>query len=151
MVTGVLDEFPHIWSKRRELFVLGVVITCFFGSLVTLTFVSTTTLSFESASPEATEHDTKPFLPSHPTWCPGFGPKARVCKRLWLLVRSLPSRMKRKDGSVAPVCRICASYPGALHIVQKIQLDFRAGRISRGTLRFTFPVYFQLLELLSQQ
>ncbi|XP_006756741.2 PREDICTED: sodium-dependent serotonin transporter [Myotis davidii] len=38
VVTGVLDEFPHIWSKRRELFVLGVVITCFFGSLATLTF-----------------------------------------------------------------------------------------------------------------
>nr|KAF6322880.1 solute carrier family 6 member 4 [Pipistrellus kuhlii] len=38
VVTGVLDEFPHIWSKRRELFVLGVIITCFFGSLATLTF-----------------------------------------------------------------------------------------------------------------
>ncbi|XP_054437192.1 sodium-dependent serotonin transporter-like [Pteronotus mesoamericanus] len=38
VITGVLDEFPHIWSKRREWFVLGVVITCFFGSLATLTF-----------------------------------------------------------------------------------------------------------------
>lgn len=45
VVTGVLDEFPHIWSKRRELFVLSVIITCFFGSLATLTFVSTVTLS----------------------------------------------------------------------------------------------------------
>ncbi|XP_035883413.1 sodium-dependent serotonin transporter-like [Phyllostomus discolor] len=38
VITAVLDEFPHIWSKRREWFVLCVVITCFFGSLVTLTF-----------------------------------------------------------------------------------------------------------------
>lgn len=45
VVTGVLDEFPHIWSKRRELFVLSVIITCFFGSLATLTFVRTVTLS----------------------------------------------------------------------------------------------------------
>lgn len=43
----MLDEFPHIWAKRREWFVLGVVITCFFGSLATLTFVSTATPSFE--------------------------------------------------------------------------------------------------------
>lgn len=40
VITAVLDEFPHIWSKRRELLVLGVVVTCFFGSLFTLTFVS---------------------------------------------------------------------------------------------------------------
>ncbi|XP_060060076.1 sodium-dependent serotonin transporter isoform X2 [Erinaceus europaeus] len=38
VITAVLDEFPHIWSKRREWFVLGVVTTCFFGSLSTLTF-----------------------------------------------------------------------------------------------------------------
>ncbi|XP_055244573.1 sodium-dependent serotonin transporter isoform X1 [Gorilla gorilla gorilla] len=38
VITAVLDEFPHIWAKRREWFVLAVVITCFFGSLVTLTF-----------------------------------------------------------------------------------------------------------------
>ncbi|XP_036196754.1 sodium-dependent serotonin transporter isoform X4 [Myotis myotis] len=38
VITAVLDEFPHIWSKRRELLVLGVVVTCFFGSLFTLTF-----------------------------------------------------------------------------------------------------------------
>ncbi|KAB0393955.1 hypothetical protein E2I00_004399 [Balaenoptera physalus] len=38
VITAVLDEFPHIWSKRREWFVLSVVITCFFGSLITLTF-----------------------------------------------------------------------------------------------------------------
>ncbi|VCW69489.1 unnamed protein product [Gulo gulo] len=38
VITAVLDEFPHIWAKRREWFVLGVVITCFFGSLATLTF-----------------------------------------------------------------------------------------------------------------
>ncbi|XP_027624524.1 sodium-dependent serotonin transporter, partial [Tupaia chinensis] len=38
VITAVLDEFPHIWAKRREWFVLFVVITCFFGSLFTLTF-----------------------------------------------------------------------------------------------------------------
>ncbi|XP_066119227.1 sodium-dependent serotonin transporter [Saccopteryx bilineata] len=38
VITAVLDEFPHIWSKRRELLVLCVVVTCFFGSLITLTF-----------------------------------------------------------------------------------------------------------------
>ncbi|KAM7068542.1 sodium-dependent serotonin transporter isoform 3-T3 [Molossus nigricans] len=38
VITAVLDEFPHIWSKRRELLVLGVVVICFFGSLTTLTF-----------------------------------------------------------------------------------------------------------------
>ncbi|XP_066211255.1 sodium-dependent serotonin transporter-like isoform X2 [Saccopteryx leptura] len=38
VITAVLDEFPHIWAKRREYFVLGVVVTCFFGSLATLTF-----------------------------------------------------------------------------------------------------------------
>lgn len=40
VITGVLDEFPHVWSKRRELFVLGLIIICFLGSLATLTFVS---------------------------------------------------------------------------------------------------------------
>lgn len=80
VVTGVLDEFPHIWSKRRELFVLGVVITCFFGSLATLTFVSTTTLSFESASPEATEHYMKPFLSFHPTCALALGLKEGLIK-----------------------------------------------------------------------
>ncbi|KAG8520103.1 Sodium-dependent serotonin transporter, partial [Galemys pyrenaicus] len=38
VITAVLDEFPHVWSKRREWLVLGVVITCFCGSLITLTF-----------------------------------------------------------------------------------------------------------------
>ncbi|NP_001166489.1 sodium-dependent serotonin transporter isoform X2 [Cavia porcellus] len=38
VITAVLDEFPHIWAKHREWFVLAVVITCFFGSLTTLTF-----------------------------------------------------------------------------------------------------------------
>ncbi|NXE52153.1 SC6A4 protein, partial [Casuarius casuarius] len=38
VITGVLDEFPHVWSKRRELFVLGLTIICFLGSLATLTF-----------------------------------------------------------------------------------------------------------------
>ncbi|KFQ27772.1 Sodium-dependent serotonin transporter, partial [Merops nubicus] len=38
VITGVLDEFPHVWSKCRELFVLGLTIVCFLGSLATLTF-----------------------------------------------------------------------------------------------------------------
>ncbi|XP_046785923.1 sodium-dependent serotonin transporter isoform X2 [Gallus gallus] len=38
VITGVLDEFPHVWSKRREFFVLGLIIICFLGSLATLTF-----------------------------------------------------------------------------------------------------------------
>ncbi|KAJ7309106.1 hypothetical protein JRQ81_008436 [Phrynocephalus forsythii] len=38
VVTAVLDEFPHIWSKRRELFVLAFMVTCFMGALSTLTF-----------------------------------------------------------------------------------------------------------------
>uniref|UniRef100_A0A8D0TAI5 Transporter n=1 Tax=Sus scrofa TaxID=9823 RepID=A0A8D0TAI5_PIG len=38
VITAVLDEFPHFWSKRREWLALGVVITCFLGSLITLTF-----------------------------------------------------------------------------------------------------------------
>uniref|UniRef100_A0A674HCJ8 Sodium-dependent serotonin transporter n=1 Tax=Taeniopygia guttata TaxID=59729 RepID=A0A674HCJ8_TAEGU len=38
VITGVLDEFPHVWGKRRELFVLGLTIVCFLGSLATLTF-----------------------------------------------------------------------------------------------------------------
>ncbi|KAL1780157.1 hypothetical protein HispidOSU_028284 [Sigmodon hispidus] len=37
VITAVLDEFPHIWAKRREWFVLIVVITCVLGSLLTLT------------------------------------------------------------------------------------------------------------------
>lgn len=77
VITAVIDEFPHIWSERREWFVLGVVITCFFGSLVTLTFVSTTALSCEPAYPGAEEQHKKLFLSFHPTWCPGFGAKVR--------------------------------------------------------------------------
>ncbi|XP_053222520.1 sodium-dependent serotonin transporter [Podarcis raffonei] len=38
VITAVLDEFPHIWSKRRELFVLGFIVTCFLGAMPTLTF-----------------------------------------------------------------------------------------------------------------
>ncbi|XP_036906808.1 sodium-dependent serotonin transporter-like [Sturnira hondurensis] len=38
VITAVLDEFPHTWSKHREWFVLSVVVICFLGSLVTLTF-----------------------------------------------------------------------------------------------------------------
>ncbi|KAL7986874.1 hypothetical protein Chor_005793 [Crotalus horridus] len=38
VITAVLDEFPHVWGKRRELFVLLFIVTCFMGSLSTLTF-----------------------------------------------------------------------------------------------------------------
>ncbi|XP_073171761.1 sodium-dependent serotonin transporter isoform X2 [Lepidochelys kempii] len=38
VITAVLDEFPHVWGKRREWFVLGLIIACFLGSLTTLTF-----------------------------------------------------------------------------------------------------------------
>lgn len=90
----MLDEFPHIWSKRRELLVLGVVVTCFFGSLFTLTFVSIPPLSFESAPRgREDEHFKKPFLSFHPTWCPGFGAKAGERERL---IKSLSSKIKRK-------------------------------------------------------
>ncbi|KAM6463163.1 sodium-dependent serotonin transporter [Liasis olivaceus] len=38
VITGVLDEFPHIWGQRREWFVLMFIVVCFMGSLSTLTF-----------------------------------------------------------------------------------------------------------------
>ncbi|XP_036994737.2 sodium-dependent serotonin transporter-like [Artibeus jamaicensis] len=38
VITAVLDEYPHIWSKRREWFVLCMIVICFLGSLVTLTY-----------------------------------------------------------------------------------------------------------------
>ncbi|XP_003227218.2 sodium-dependent serotonin transporter [Anolis carolinensis] len=38
VITAVLDEFPHVWSKRREIFALGFIVICFMGALSTLTF-----------------------------------------------------------------------------------------------------------------
>ncbi|KAM4700793.1 sodium-dependent serotonin transporter [Discoglossus pictus] len=38
VITAVLDEFPHIWGKRRELFVFLLISVCFLGALSTLTF-----------------------------------------------------------------------------------------------------------------
>ncbi|XP_048375484.1 sodium-dependent serotonin transporter [Sphaerodactylus townsendi] len=38
VITAILDEFPHIWGKRRELFVLCFIVICFMGALSTLTF-----------------------------------------------------------------------------------------------------------------
>ncbi|XP_040194503.1 sodium-dependent serotonin transporter [Rana temporaria] len=38
IITAVLDEFPHVWGKRRELFVLLLIVACYLGSLSTLTF-----------------------------------------------------------------------------------------------------------------
>ncbi|XP_060700115.1 solute carrier family 6 member 4b [Hemiscyllium ocellatum] len=37
IITAVIDEYPHLFAKRRELFVLGLVVVCFMGSLSTLT------------------------------------------------------------------------------------------------------------------
>lgn len=78
----MLDEFPHVWSKRRELLVLGVVVTCFFGSLFTLTFVSIPPLSSESAPRgqadergQADKRFKKPFLPPIPHGALDLGPK----------------------------------------------------------------------------
>lgn len=41
MITAVMDEYPQVLAKRRELFVLGLITVCFLGSLSTLTYVST--------------------------------------------------------------------------------------------------------------
>ncbi|XP_071994445.1 sodium-dependent serotonin transporter [Engystomops pustulosus] len=38
VITAVLDEFPHVWGKRRELFVFLLITLCFLGALSTLTF-----------------------------------------------------------------------------------------------------------------
>ncbi|XP_052214300.1 sodium-dependent serotonin transporter-like [Dreissena polymorpha] len=37
IVTGVIDEWPHL-RKRRELFVLGLMLYCFLGGLATTTY-----------------------------------------------------------------------------------------------------------------
>ncbi|KAH1180310.1 hypothetical protein KIL84_009146 [Mauremys mutica] len=37
VITAVMDEYPHILAKQRELFVLGLITICFLGSLTTLT------------------------------------------------------------------------------------------------------------------
>ncbi|KAF1393780.1 hypothetical protein PFLUV_G00019600 [Perca fluviatilis] len=38
VITAMLDEFPHVLSKRREQFVLGLVCFCYLGALSTLTY-----------------------------------------------------------------------------------------------------------------
>lgn len=94
MITAVLDEFPHIWSKRREGLVLAVVVTCFLGSLVTLTFVSTTALSFESVSlPQGTEWYRSCSFPSIPHGALALGPKG---ERLSLLIKKFVIKDQRK-------------------------------------------------------
>ncbi|XP_028558581.1 sodium-dependent serotonin transporter-like [Podarcis muralis] len=37
MITAIMDEYPHLLAKQRELFVLGLITTCFLGSVATLT------------------------------------------------------------------------------------------------------------------
>ncbi|KAJ8401653.1 hypothetical protein AAFF_G00376240 [Aldrovandia affinis] len=38
VITAVLDEFPHVFVKHREWFVLGLVCVCYLGSLSTLAY-----------------------------------------------------------------------------------------------------------------
>ncbi|XP_033833386.1 solute carrier family 6 member 4a [Periophthalmus magnuspinnatus] len=38
VITALLDEFPQVLSKRRELLVLGLVCVCYLGALSTLTY-----------------------------------------------------------------------------------------------------------------
>uniref|UniRef100_A0A8B9ZXL8 Transporter n=1 Tax=Anas zonorhyncha TaxID=75864 RepID=A0A8B9ZXL8_9AVES len=38
VITAVMDEYPQVLAKRRELFVLGLITVCFLGSLSTLTY-----------------------------------------------------------------------------------------------------------------
>ncbi|XP_078713769.1 sodium-dependent serotonin transporter-like [Lampetra fluviatilis] len=38
IITAVMDEYPSLFSKRREYFVLGLVTICFMGALSTLTY-----------------------------------------------------------------------------------------------------------------
>uniref|UniRef100_A0A8C7JI84 Solute carrier family 6 member 4a n=1 Tax=Oncorhynchus kisutch TaxID=8019 RepID=A0A8C7JI84_ONCKI len=38
VITAMLDEFPQLLSRRRELFVLGLVCVCYLGALSTLTY-----------------------------------------------------------------------------------------------------------------
>ncbi|KAJ0063898.1 hypothetical protein NL108_013623 [Boleophthalmus pectinirostris] len=38
VITAMLDEFPHVLAKRRELFVFGLVCVCYLGALSTLTY-----------------------------------------------------------------------------------------------------------------
>uniref|UniRef100_A0A1I8IWW8 Sodium-and chloride-dependent glycine transporter 1 n=1 Tax=Macrostomum lignano TaxID=282301 RepID=A0A1I8IWW8_9PLAT len=37
IITGILDEFPKL-QRRRELFVLGLIVYCFIGGLATTTY-----------------------------------------------------------------------------------------------------------------
>jgi len=39
IATGILDEWPHL-RKKRELFILGLMLYCFLGGLATTTYVS---------------------------------------------------------------------------------------------------------------
>jgi len=43
IATGILDEWPQL-RKRRELFILGLMLYCFMGGLATTTYVCTTDL-----------------------------------------------------------------------------------------------------------
>ncbi|XP_068601789.1 solute carrier family 6 member 4a [Brachionichthys hirsutus] len=38
VITAMIDEFPHVLVKRREMFVFGLVCACYLGALSTLTY-----------------------------------------------------------------------------------------------------------------
>ncbi|UJR36888.1 hypothetical protein I4U23_029601 [Adineta vaga] len=38
IITGLCDEFPHIFGRHRSLFVLGVLVICYLGALPTCTY-----------------------------------------------------------------------------------------------------------------
>eukprot|EP00076_Gallus_gallus_P045903 XP_025011441.1 sodium-dependent serotonin transporter-like [Gallus gallus] len=38
VITAVMDEYPQVLARHRELFVLGLITVCFLGSLSTLTY-----------------------------------------------------------------------------------------------------------------
>lgn len=41
LITGFCDEYPKVFGRKRELFVLALVIMYFLGSLSTITYVRT--------------------------------------------------------------------------------------------------------------
>lgn len=40
LITGICDEWPQTIGRKREMFVAGLIVYCFFGALATTTYVS---------------------------------------------------------------------------------------------------------------
>ena len=40
LITGICDEWPRTIGRKREMFVAGLIVYCFFGALATTTYVS---------------------------------------------------------------------------------------------------------------